>query len=151
MTRLKQIVGGLTMAAMVAVVPVAAHADDQDKIDYRQHVMATLGSQAGALFMILQEKVPPDNFASHVKALALTSTQALKAFEPHVEGGTSKGDAMPAVWAKWDDFSGKMNELVEKLAALDKAAEDGGMAAAAPLVKTSFTCKGCHDDYRYAE
>lgn len=150
MTRLKQIAGGLALAAMVAVVPVAAHADDQDTIDYRKHVMATMGSQAGALFMILQQKAPPDNFASHVKALALTSTQAMKAFEPHVEGGTSKGDAMPDVWAKWDDFSAKMTELVDKLAALDKAAQEGGMAAAAPMVKEAFTCKGCHDNYRHA-
>jgi len=150
MNRLKQIVGGLTMAAMVAVVPMAAHADDEDTIDYRKHVMATLGSQAGALFMILQQKAPAENFASHVKALALTSTQAMKAFEPHVEGGTSKGDSKPEVWSNWDDFSGKMNELVEKLAALDKAAQEGGMAAAAPMVKEAFTCKGCHDDYRHA-
>ena len=151
MTRLKKIVGGLTMAAMVAVVPVTAHADDQDKIAYREHVMTTLGAQAGALFMILQEKAPPDNFASHVKALAITSTQALKAFEPHVEGDTSKGNAKPEIWAKWDDFSSKMNEMVEKLAALDKVTQEGGMAAAGPLVKESFTCKGCHDNYRVSE
>jgi len=150
MNRLKKIVGGLTMAALVAVVPMAAHADDQDTMDYRAHVMSTLGSQAGALFMILQQKAPPDNFASHVKTLHLTATQAMKAFEPHVEGGTAKGDAKPNIWSEWDDFSGKMTELVEKLAALDKAAQEGGMAAAAPMVQGAFTCKGCHDEYRYA-
>jgi len=37
--------------------------------------MATLGEQAGALFQILQQKAPPDNFASHVKALSVASTQ----------------------------------------------------------------------------
>lgn len=150
MTRFKQIVGGLTMAALVAVVPMAAQADDADTIDYRKHVMATLGSQAGALFMILQQKAPPDNFANHVKALALTSAQALKAFEPNVVGGTSKGESKAEIWSNWDDFSGKMNELVSKLEALDKAAQEGGMAAAAPMVKEAFTCKGCHDEYRHA-
>ena len=144
MTRLKQIIGGLAMSVAIAAVPATSYADDQDVIDYRQHVMATLGAQAGALFMILQQKAPADNFASHVKALALTSAQALKAFEPHVEGG----DAKPEIWANWDEFSGKMTELATNLAALDKAAQEGGMAAAGPLVKQSFTCQGCHDTYR---
>tara|TARA_R110000868_G_scaffold332848_1_gene593800 strand:+ start:256 stop:711 length:456 start_codon:yes stop_codon:yes gene_type:complete len=150
MTRLKKIIGGLAMAATVAVTPMVAHADDQDTIDYRKHVMATLGAQAAALFMTLQQKAPAENFAHHVKALAVTSTQALKAFEPNVEGGTAKGDALPKVWSNWDDFASKMNELVAKLEALDKAAETGGMAAAGPLVQESFTCKGCHDEYRHA-
>ena len=150
MTSLKQIIGGLLMTAVVAVVPVAAQADDQDTIDYRKHVMATLGSQAGALFMILQQKAPPDNFANHVKALALTATQSLSTFEPNVEGGTSKGEAKPEVWSNWDDFSARMNELVENLAELDRVAQEGGMEAAAPMVKEAFTCRGCHEEYRHA-
>ena len=51
-------------------------ADDQDVIDYRQHVMKTMGEQMGAIGMILQNKVPPDNFALHLKVLAITATQA---------------------------------------------------------------------------
>ncbi len=151
MSSLKNIIGGLAMAATVALAPMAAHADDQDTIDYRKHVMATLGAQAAALFMTLQQKAPAENFAHHVKTLAVTSQQALKAFEPNVEGGTAKGDAMPKVWSNWDDFAGKMNDMVAKLEALDKAAESGGMAAAGSMVKEAFTCKGCHDEYRYAE
>ena len=151
MTNIKKIIGGFAMAVTITLVPMTTHADDQDTIDYRKQVMSSLGAQAAALFMTLQQKAPAENFASHVKALAVNSTQALKAFEPNVEGGTGKGDAMPKIWSNWDDFSAKMNEFVEKMAALDKAAQEGGMAAAAPLVQESFTCKGCHDEYRYAE
>ncbi len=148
MTRLNKIIGGLAIAAVVAVVPVPAQADDQDVIDYRKHVMKTLGEQAGALFQILQQKAPPDNFAVHVKTLALTSTQVVKAFENHVDGDGSEGSAKSNIWSSWDDFTAKAKELEEKLMALDKAASEGGMGAAAPLVKESFTCKGCHDEYR---
>jgi cytochrome c556 len=123
--------------------PCIAHADNAEAIDYRKHVMRTLGEHADALAMIVQRKAPAENFKVHVKALALASTQALESFETKAEGGHAKGE----IWKSWPDFSTRMNQLVSNLAALDKAAQAGGMAAAAPKIQSLLTCKGCHDTY----
>ena len=69
--------------------------------------------------MILENKAPPDNFATHLKILAVTATQAKKAFEPKVVGGNSK----PEVWANWADFSKRLDELAANTAELAAAAQ----------------------------
>jgi cytochrome c556 len=137
---------GLALAILVA--PAVAQADDQDVMNYRKQVMQTMTEQNGAMQLTVQGKVPNDQFVSHVKALHLASTQALKAFEPKVVGDGSTGSAKPEVWANWADFSKRMNEQVAKLAALEKAAVEGGVAKAGPMIQTSLDCRGCHETYR---
>jgi len=134
----------LTAVSGLLIAPVSALADDQDVIDYRQHVMKTLGEQAAAIGMILEHRAPPENFAVHVQILAITAATAKKAFEPKVPGG----DAKPDVWAKWADFAKRLDALAASTADLAKTAKDGGLAAAEPKVATALTCKNCHDTYR---
>jgi cytochrome c556 len=128
---------------VLLIAPAVVLAEDADVIDYRQHVMATLGEQSEALSMIVQKKVPADNFNILVDALALASTQALNAFEPKAEGGNAK----PEVWKSWPDFSAQMKQLVANLAELDKLAKSGGVTAAAPKIQSLLTCQKCHDTY----
>ncbi|MGE4062859.1 MAG: cytochrome c [Rhodospirillaceae bacterium] len=137
---------GLALAVLVA--PVAAQADDQDIMNYRKQVMKTMGEQSAAMNMTLQGKAPADQFVSHVKTLHLAATQAKKAFEPKVVGDGSTGSAKAEVWANWADFSKRMDEQVAKLAALEKAAVEGGAAKAGPMIQTSLDCRGCHETYR---
>ena len=144
MTRLGRVVNGLALAAVLVGSSAAVYADDQDTIDYRQHVMKTLGEQAASIGMILQQKAPAENFATHVKILAVSAAMAKKAFEPKVQGG----DAKPEVWSNWADFAKKMDALAAATDELAKTAATGGVAAAGPKVKDALTCKGCHDTYR---
>ncbi len=137
---------GLALAIFVA--PVVAQADDQDVMNYRKQVMATIGEQAAAMNMTLQGKAPAEQFVSHVKTLHLAMTQAKKAFEPKVVGDGSTGSAKAEVWANWADFSKRVDEQLVKLAALEKAAVDGGAAKAGPMIQTSLDCRGCHENYR---
>jgi cytochrome c556 len=137
---------GLALAVLVA--PVMAHADDQDVINYRKQVMKTMGEQNALMNMVAQGKVAPDQFVSHVKTLHLAATQIKKAFEPKVSGDGTSGAAKDEVWANWADFSKRVDEQVVKLAALEKAAAEGGMAKAAPMIQTSLDCRGCHETYR---
>lgn len=137
---------GLALAVLVA--PVAAQADDQDVMNYRKQVMKTMGEQSALIGMTLQGKAPADQLVSHVKTLYLAAGQALKAFEPKVVGADKTGEAKADVWANWADFSKRMNEQVAKLAALEKAATEGGAAKAGPLMQTSLDCRGCHETYR---
>lgn len=131
--------GALTLSATV-------RADDQDTIDYREHVMKTLAADANAISLIVQNKVPAEdasNLATDLKILALTASTAKAAFKDDVPGGEAK----PAVWSNWADFSKRMDELAANTAALEKSA-DGGPSAVAAKLQSALTCKSCHDQYR---
>jgi cytochrome c556 len=144
MTRLSQFAASMAVAVVMALPVVAQASDPTDVIDYRKHIMKTLAAETASLNMILQGKIPVDNFALHAETLAHTAATALIAFEPEVEGGEAK----PEVWTNYADFTKKMNDFAAGTAALAKAARSGGVEAAKPLVQTALTCKGCHDTYR---
>ena len=136
-------VAGL-VAALTLQLPLAAAADPQDAIDYRQHIMNALNEQAAALGEILSGAVPDDNAIAHLDALSLTAATALKAFEPKAPGGQSK----PEVWSQWADFSKRMNDFAQKTADMAKAAHAQGKEAGLAQVMDALSCKKCHDTYR---
>jgi cytochrome c556 len=121
-----------------------AYADDKDVVDYRQHIMNTLNEQSAALGQILSAAVPDDNVVSHLDALALTASTALKAFTQKVPGGEAK----PDVWANWADFSKRMNEFARMTADMAKTAHEQGKEAGLANVIDALSCKSCHDTYR---
>lgn len=118
-------------------------ADAQDAIDYRRHVMKTMGEQMAAIRMILDKKAPADNLAVHLAVIATTAPQAKKAFEPNVPGGKAK----PDVWTNWADFSKRLDTLVAATDELAKAAKSGGAAAVDSKLQ-SLNCQNCHETYR---
>ncbi len=136
----------LSLLATAVMVPGSASADDQDTIDYRQHIMKTMGELTAALGQILQQKVvvAPEAFVSHAETLAITAKMAKSAFQPKVLGGESK----PEVWASWADFAKRLDELVVYTDAVASAAKSGGAAAAGPKLNDAHVCKDCHDHYR---
>jgi cytochrome c556 len=133
---------GLAFAALLAGAP-AVRADDQDVIDYRQHIMNTMQEQVAAIDMILKQQAPAENFVTHVKVLAGAASTAKSAFQPKVPGGEAK----PEVWTNWTDFADRLDKLVAALGDLEKTANSGGLAAARPKVQAALSCKGCHDTY----
>lgn len=137
-------VSGMAAALVLLAATGAAGADDQDVIDYRQHVMNTIAEQMGAIQLILEDKVPADNLAVHLKVVAATAPQAKSAFRPEVAGGRSK----PEVWADWDDFSRRLDEFVAGAQELADAAASGDPAAAAARMPKVLDCRGCHERYR---
>jgi cytochrome c556 len=136
----------VSLLAAAVLLPNAARADDQDTIDYRQHVMKTLGELSAALGQILQQKVvvAPDAVVSHTQTMAITAKMAKTAFQPKVPGGESK----PEVWSNWADFSKRLDELTAYTEAVASAAKSGGIAAAGPKLTDAHVCKDCHDQYR---
>lgn len=131
------------LAVPVLAVP-AAHADEQDTIEYRQHIMKGLNAQSAILGQIVAGAVPNDQLAQHLEALSLIASTALKSFEPKVAGGESK----PTVWSDWADFSQRMNDFSEKTARAAKLAHAKGPDAAMTSMMEALTCKSCHDVYR---
>ena len=130
-------------STVVATRPVLA--DDQDVIDYRRHIMKTMGEQVAIIGMILEKKAPAEALATHADVLAITAKTAKAAFESEIQGGEAK----PEVWGKWADFSKRMDALVAAADDLAKSSKQGA-AAAGPKVKL-LNCKNCHDTYRVAK
>lgn len=118
-------------------------ADDQETVDYREHIMKTMAEQVGAMNQMRQGKIGADNLAVHAEILAVAAATAKSAFMPKAVAGKAKAD----VWANWQDFARRLDELVAQTSDLSKAAKDGGLAAATPKLQ-GLTCKGCHDIYR---
>jgi cytochrome c556 len=125
------------------LLPLNALADDQETIDYREHIMKTMGEQVAAMNEMRQAKIAPDNLAVHAEILAVTAATAKSAFTPKVAGGKAKAD----VWANWQDFSKRLDDLVAATSDLAKTAKQGGLAGTAPKLQ-ELPCKGCHDTYR---
>jgi cytochrome c556 len=136
----------LIVMSAAALGATGARAEDQDDIDYRQHIMTTMDEQLAAIQQIVHNKAPADNFATHVQIVAVTAATAKAAFTPKVPGGRAK----PEVWAKWADFSKRLDELAAAATALAKTAKEGGVQATAPKLDT-LKCDGCHDVYREKE
>lgn len=106
--------------------------------------MNALNEQVAALGQILSGTIPDDNAVSHLEAIALTASTALKAFEPKAPGGEAK----PQVWTDWADFSKRMNEFAQKTAEMAKTAKEQGKEAGLAKALGALNCKGCHDVYR---
>lgn len=134
----------LMVVAAALAASGGALADDQDVIDYRKHVMKTIGEQVGAIQLILENRVPADNLAVHLQVIAATAPQAKSAFTAEVAGGRSK----PEVWANWEDFSQRLDRFVAGAQELAEAAQAGDAAAAAAKLPKTLDCKGCHEVYR---
>ncbi len=141
-----KLTGGVAAMAMVAafVLPTAAQADDQDVIDYRQHIMKTMDEQTAAVGKIMSYAIPDDNFASHLEAIALAAQTSLSSFKEEVQGGES----LPAVWENWADFEERMNKFSDGITAAAKLAREEGKDAALNAAFAALSCKQCHDDYR---
>jgi cytochrome c556 len=148
--RVAVMLAGLASLGALALSATAV-ADNQDTIDYREHVMKTMGAQVGAIELIVQSKAPADvnaNLATHLKILALTASTAKAAFKDNVPGGEAK----PNIWSGGGlaaDFSKRMDELAANTAELQKSAGDNPSASeVAGKLQSVLTCKGCHDQYR---
>jgi cytochrome c556 len=120
-----------------------SQAEDQDVIDYRKHVMKTMGEQVVIINMIMQQRAPAANLATHIQILAVTATTAQKVFEPRVLGGGSKAE----VWANWPDFSKRLDDLVWATVDLGKTSQTGRVGATALNLESALKCKSCHDTY----
>jgi cytochrome c556 len=134
----------LLSVAVAASFQLAAHADDEDVITYRQLIMKQLDSESTVLGMIVSGQVPADNLALQTRAIANSAKSALKTFEPKVPGGNAK----PEVWSKWADFSKRMETFARKSDELAKVGETGNVARVTELMVDALPCKQCHDVYR---
>jgi cytochrome c556 len=122
---------------------VSGAVEPAEQIEYRKSVMKTLDEGLMAYQTATQLGVPQSEIAQHLRALALTSGQIKKAFEPRIEGGYAK----PDVWKKWSEFSKRAESQSSKLMQLSTSAASGSLPGANEL-KTALGCVGCHEAFR---
>jgi cytochrome c556 len=130
----------------VATLPsyAVSAASESDAVTYRRHVMKTMSEQAAALGLVLQNRGPAENAASHARTIALTAASAVKAFEAKAPGGEAKAD----IWRTWPDFEKRLKTLSTGANELAVVAERDGLAAVQAKVMTVLKdCKSCHDAY----
>lgn len=132
---------GLAVSALFAPDVLAA---DADVVDYRRHVMKSMGEQVAAFGMVLQQKGPAENAARHARIIALNAEAAIEAFEAKVPGGESK----PEIWRNWPDFKKQLKGLSDGANELAVIAERDGLPAMQAKAMDVLNCKKCHDTYR---
>lgn len=137
---------GAVLSVVIALsgISAASAAEDKDTIEYRQHIMKSLDAQVAILGMILSGAAPEDNLVSHLDTIAMIAQGALQSFEAKVPGGESS----PEVWAKWADYSQRMNSFAAATAKVAKIAREQGKDAIMGEVAGALSCKSCHDVYR---
>jgi cytochrome c556 len=98
------------------------------------------------------EKDAPDFTLIAAKAGDI-NTRAMK-IEGHFPAGTSvedglKTEALPAIWAKPEEFKAAAQKLVSESEKLMMVAGEGDKGAtAAQAMAMGGACKGCHDQFR---
>lgn len=137
---------GLLLGAALGVGLLGAgavNAEEEDFIDYRQHIMKTLREQMAVLGMVLEDKAPAEDLRVHAKGFMLAAQTAEFAFSVEAPGGAARS----AVWENWEDFSKQLATLSGLAKEISQAAEQGSASDVAAKLK-AMNCKGCHDTYR---
>jgi cytochrome c556 len=142
-TNTRSLLAGVCGVAVLLMGGPLSWADEQDDIDYRQHIMKTLQEQAESISMIIQHRAPAENLGAHAKLLVLSAGTARKSFDSKAPGGNAKSE----IWTNMPDFVKRMDALVAAADDLLKASGAGVQAASAKNQALMATCKSCHDVY----
>jgi cytochrome c556 len=57
------------------------------------------------------------------------------------------GNSKPDVWARWPDFSKRLDDLAAASADLAKAVNTEGAGRMVPNLKSALKCESCHEEY----
>jgi cytochrome c556 len=134
---------GVILMAL-AVITVTSQAEDENVIEYRQHIMASMNAQALILGKIVSTAIPNDQVIEHLETIAILSETSLKSFEAEVPGGESS----PDIWSNWEDYTQLMNEFSNNAKGAAASAHVNGKETALNSILNVLTCKQCHDKYR---
>ena len=141
-----------TVAAAVFAPSVALAQDQQTfaEAQYRQAVMKHFNISIQKILQNFQGNVQhPDHYAALANIMANAATMSKAAFEKDTRGMEGPTKAKAEIWDNWEDFSGRMDKMVEDTAAFAEAAKSGDMSQIQPGFRRAVSqCKGCHDLYK---
>ena len=143
----------VTIAALLTAGTAVAQGQPskgEQALKYRKAVYQAIAWNFGPMSQMAQGKIPYDakEFelrAGRVAALAPMLSESYSAESRTVTGSKAK----PELWTQRADFDAKMNDLVERSAALATVAKSGDAAKSKQaFLDTAATCKACHDKYK---
>ncbi len=136
---------------IAASVQVAAHLNDKEPMQsYRQSYFTLLAMNFGPIGAMVKGEMPWDDakvklFANEMAALGTMDVS--RAFAPGTDKGTTR--AKPEIWENMDDFSAKLDDMRQAVAALQVAAGSGDRKIIAEATGAAGkSCKSCHDEYK---
>jgi len=122
----------------------------EQALKYRKSLYQAIAWNFGPMSAMAQGKAPYDakEFAMRAERVAFLAPMLAEAF-PAESKDVAGSELKPEMWANRADFDTKMKDLVDKSAALAKAAKTGDFAKSkAAFFETGNTCKNCHDKYK---
>lgn len=121
-----------------------AQDDSGDPVLDRQLVMQQLEKDSGTLGKILAGIEPKEKLAETADALAKDAQEVRASFQSKTPGGRTKAEA----WSNWEDFSKRLDSMVEKTEQMAEMAKTGNVNGVTELVADAIPCKSCHTAYR---
>jgi len=140
------LVAGVAIAVMGAGSVMAQMAPDVVKD--RQAAMKDI-SKANKTLRAAAKKGDKAEVEKQAKMIVVLAEKLPALFPKGTERGTLDAKvtrAKPEIWAKWDDFQAKANELKSMASQIASAAGKGDLAMAGDGVNKA--CGGCHKPFR---
>lgn len=122
----------------------------EQALKYRKSLYQVIAWNFAPMGAMAQGKVPFDasQFARRADAVAHLTPMLSEAY-PEESKGVAGSKLKPEMWDNRSDFDAKLQDLVDKTAALANVAQTGDEAAAKQaFFDAANACKSCHDKYK---
>lgn len=145
--------GGVVVLAssLSAAVQATAFTDADKAVEYRQGAFQLMYEN----FSFMADMVRGDRdydaemFEQRAQAFHHMTYVPWDGFRHAGAEYSGDGDALPALWENWDEFTDNSEQLQKDAKALaDVAAEHDMSAIRDQFMSTARNCKQCHDNYR---
>lgn len=162
MTRRKRLVSGRALIGVALIVGTvaatigAAYAQQQRQtpgeraVEYRQSLMTVMAGNFAPVLLMATGKMPFNATAAakDAKRAAFIATMVPDAF-PAVSNVPGKTKAKANIWTDEAGFQKHVQELIDRTAALQMAADSGDQAQIKSAANAAGeACKDCHDEFR---
>ena len=140
------VTAGLAATASAQTQPTKG----EQALKYRKSLYQVIAWNVGPMGAMAQGKAAYDaaEFARRAEAVAFLAPMLPEGY-PEESRGVEGSKLKPAMWQNRADFDAKLQDLVERSAALSKVAAGGDEAASKQaFFDMANTCKACHDKYK---
>jgi cytochrome c556 len=149
MSRLSVCLVALAACATAAL----AHTGAMGVVKQRMDAMKQLGDGIKSIAAMVKAEAEFDAAAAEMSARMIARhASEMPALFP--EGSLDKPtEALPVIWARWDDFTGIAKQMEADAMALAEASRSASSAEdiLPHLAEVGKSCKACHQDFRLAK
>lgn len=129
----------------------SAFTEAEEAVEYRQSALQLMRENFSVMADMVRGDIDYDaaTFETRAEAFYHASHLPWDGFRDAGENVRGDGDALPAVWENWDDFSQRFEQLKSDARALSEASASHDMSTIrSAFMSTARNCQQCHDRYR---